>query len=116
MLESSLGNCRHCYGLDLFDRKLIGRGRNQQTELRRLKAGATLDDLLSLADETITADLCQLSWLFHDRYARLFAHNVIVNPRHQWRGIGASADMLINGYLIDLKTVIHPRCDPHWLW
>ncbi len=76
---------------------------------------ATVADLLALADPWVD-DLRQLSWLFYDRQRKMFAQQAWIHPKSTNQAIGAGADLLLDGYVIDFKTAIDRKLDPNWLY
>lgn len=109
--------CRYCCGLALVDRKMTAAHAGEPYALKSLKPGATLDDLWQLVPRAAVADVRQLSFLYYERHRDLFARKVDVAPHYVWeQRIGASADLLIDQTLIDIKTTTRPRLDPLWLY
>ena len=47
---------------------------------------------------------------------RLFDRDVQPNPQFRWRAMAASADLLVDDCLIDIKTTVRPHLDPLWLY
>jgi hypothetical protein len=66
--------------------------------------------LLGLADDEWVKDIGRMAWFFGKRHSRLFYSKVKVNPANlsSVGGFGADADLFIDGYIIDIKTVQHP--------
>jgi hypothetical protein len=109
--------CRHCYGLALVERQMSSAVAGEPYELKRLKPGATLDDLWEMAPGDAVADVRRLSYLFHDRHHDLFSKTVTVAPQVVLsQQIGASPDLLVERTLVDLKATMRPRLDPLWLY
>ena len=78
----------------------------------------TVDDLLAIVQEHWTDDLCKLSWLFYDRYNELLGVPTILNPTFDGsRDIGgADADVILDDYLIEIKTTVKQRVAVQWLY
>ena len=78
-------------------------------------ADAVIQDGVDVA----VADLCALSWAFHDRFADLLGRRAAFNPSFAGsRDVGgADADLILDGCLIDIKTtktfVNHEGYDAH---
>jgi hypothetical protein len=116
-LEGERELCRLCYSLALFDRKVFAVGDGQGSPIRRLPPGAGVDQVLSLATDAIVEDLCQLSMLFAERWApRLFERSVTFDPHFTYWSMAASADVLIDDCLVDIKTTARGKLDPTWLY
>lgn len=83
-----------------------------------VKSYLTPDDLLAIAEPHWTADLSNLSWLFYERFNESLAQPARLNPTFEGsKDIGgADADLILDDYLIDIKTTVNPRVDPQWLY
>jgi hypothetical protein len=55
-----------------------------------------------------------MSWLFEKRHSNLFYAKVKVNPAHlsSVAGFGADADLLVNGFIIDINAALNPLLEP----
>lgn len=110
--------CRYCFILALLEEILRNPGDTTASPLWQLGSAASLDDLLALVDSAWVEDLCRLSWRFADRCATFLTQPAWFGPRasSQVGGFGASADLLVGGCLIELKTTIRPVFDRTWLY
>lgn len=71
--------------------------------------------LLSVVKPHWVEDLCHLSWLFHKRYDYLLSRPAIFEASFEDTG-WASADLIINNCVIEIKASIHPRLERQWLY
>lgn len=109
--------CQLFYALALFDRPMSNRLHHHEMLIRKLRPDAIIDELLALAGDEIITDLCRLSQQFGECWgARLFHRDVRPNPQLVWRSIAASADLLIDDCLIDIKATQRAKLDPLWLY
>lgn len=114
---------RHCYILALFEQAMrtFSRGTGPggfQSPLYALPASATVEDLLASTAEEWIKDIGRMAWLFGKRHSQLFYTKVKVNPAHlsSIGGFGADADLLVDGYVIDIKAALHPALEASWLY
>jgi hypothetical protein len=109
--------CRYCFVLGLFEERQRSPGTMRSSQLGPFvsNSSATVADLLTLAD-TWVDDLCQLSWFFYDRQRTMFAQQAWIHPKNTNQAIGAGADLLLDGYVIDFKTTVDRKLDPSWLY
>jgi hypothetical protein len=111
---------RYCYILALFEQEVrsVSQGRRTESPLSGLKNGATVDDLLAFPLDAWVKDIGRMAWLFGKRHSNLFYATVKVNPAHlsSVGGFGADADLLVNGYIIDIKATLNPVLEPAWLY
>ncbi|MBI3965064.1 MAG: hypothetical protein HY329_05450 [Chloroflexi bacterium] len=66
---------------------------------------------LELASPDVVDDLRQLSWLCFERQADWLGKRVALNPTFAGSAHvgGADADLVLDGYLIDIKTAVRPN-------
>lgn len=78
----------------------------------------TVGELLAAAEEHWVGDLCQLSWLFHDRQRETLSTPTILNPTFDGSPDigGADADLVLGSQLIEIKTTVKQRIDRLWLY
>lgn len=118
--EDELRLSRYCFILALFEQEMRGvsHGSRATSPLNSLKIGAKLDDLLAFPAEAWVKDIGRMAWLFGKRHSKLFFAKVKVNPAHLSGvgGFGADADLLVNGYIIDIKAALNPVLEPAWLY
>jgi hypothetical protein len=111
---------RYCYILALFEQEVrsVWHGSRTTSPLTSLKKGATLDDLIAFPADEWVKDIGRMAWLFGKRHSKLFYAKVKVNPAHlsSLGGFGADADLLVNGYIIDIKAALRPVLEPAWLY
>jgi hypothetical protein len=94
---------RYCYVLALFEAAWRG-----GTDFADPKC-ATVADLLNIAQPHSVDDMCNLSWLFHKCHGNLTSSKAILNPTFDGsRDIAADADLIIDDYLIEIKTTVNP--------
>lgn len=107
---------RYCYVLALFE--AIYRAGPQIKSPLYTPPNRTVADLLAKASDAVVADLCALSWGFHDHCTALLARPAVLNPTFDGSHDigGADADLIVDGCLIDIKTTVKPRVDPSWLY
>jgi hypothetical protein len=120
--EDELELCRYCYVLALLDVRLSSLIRDdgilQRSPLATLAPGATVDDLLGLANPEWVKDMARMSWLFYERHANILRQKVHVHPNIiQNHGlVGAEPDLLLNGCVVDIKTTVSPELPTLWLY
>jgi hypothetical protein len=128
--------CRLCYVLALLDAvaRTSGPGiwnrlptddppesaRTAPAPFDQLPESSSVGDLLDLAGHESVDDLRQLSWLFFDSQQALLTGQAVLNPHFAGSADvgGADADLIVDGCLIELKTVsdagrISPKA---WPW
>lgn len=78
----------------------------------------TLDALLAIARDLWLDDLCELSWLFFDRFGDDLSLPARLNPTFEGSHFvgGADADLILDGALIDIKATIKPRLESKWIY
>ncbi len=78
----------------------------------------SVSELLSIAEDEWTADICAMSWLFHDRCQTLLSSPAILNPIFAGSADvgGADADLIVDGCLIDIKATVNAELSRNWLY
>jgi hypothetical protein len=118
--EDELLLSRFCYILALFEQegRLSNWPKPWDSPLTRLPPDTSFDELLALPEEEWVKDIGRMAWLFGKRHFNLFYAKVRVNPKFLSGvgGFGADAELLIDGYLIDVKTALHPVLEPAWMY
>jgi len=78
----------------------------------------TVEEVLTLAQDSWLDDLCALSWTFYECCRELIGRPVILNPTFQGSEDvgGADADLIVDGCLIDIKTTTRVEIRSVWLW
>ena len=78
----------------------------------------TVADLLSIPETHWVDDLCSMSWLFYERCIHLLSGQATLNPTFEGsRDVGgADADIILNGWLLDLKATINPSISKLFLY
>ena len=106
---------RYCIVLALFEEVFRAHVAKSPLYNRRYD---TVTELLAITQPHWLTDLCNLSWLFYDRFSYLLASPAVLNPIFDGsKDIGgADADLILDGYLLDIKTTLNPRVDPQWLY
>ena len=107
---------RYCFVLALLEEVYRSNTyRYSPLVLPRLKKG--VDELLAIAQEEWIDDLCNLFTLFHSQYAYMLPLPHIHNPPFLGEAdIGsASADLIVDGCLIEIKASIEPIIQSVWL-
>lgn len=73
--------------------------------------------LLSLCPDVAADEIGRLTAAARRGLAPLFpAESIELNPEFTAHGTPADGDLLIDGLLLDLKTVTRPEIQPEWLW
>ena len=100
---------RFCLVLGLFE-QVLRIGPHAKNLLFAQKDISTVTDLLSIADEGWVDDLCSLSDSFYRRYGEHLSDPVHLNPTFAGSGDigGADADLILNGCLLEIKTIVTP--------
>lgn len=75
----------------------------------------TVSGLLSIVKPHWVEDLCRLSWLFHKRHEYLLSRPAIFEASFEGTG-WASADLIIDNCVIEIKASIKPRLEKQWLY
>jgi len=106
---------RYCVVLALFEQVFRARPKNSPLFVKEYKSVA---ELVSIAEPHWVDDLSKLSWMFHERFNHLLAVPTILNPTFEGSHAvgGADADLIIDGFLTEVKATINPRVDPQWLY
>lgn len=76
------------------------------------------ESLLAIAQPHWLDDLRELSWRFYDRFHHLLPLPHVLNPTFDGSidvG-GADADMIVDGVLLDIKTIVRPEIRSDWIW
>jgi hypothetical protein len=77
----------------------------------------SLAALLALCPDAAADELARLTAAARRGLAPLFpADSIELNPDFTGYGTPADGDLLIDGLLLDLKTVARPEIKPEWLW
>lgn len=85
--------------------------------VRALGVHPTLDALASLCPDRAADELVRLVGAARKGLAPLFpATHIETNPDFTTLGVPADGDLIIDGLLLDLKTVTRPRLRAEWLW
>lgn len=108
---------RYCVvmaALDAFYRA----GYDQNAVLINLTPKASLEELLAISEDEWIDDLRSLSWNFYDNFNPLLFQKVCLNPTFDGSEflLGADADLIVDGCLIDIKTTINPLKDAQWIY
>ena len=107
---------RHCVVLALLEEVYRG-GLRQGSPLANPQTadGHSLVDMVRI--EWLD-DLRELSWEFHDRCRHLLSLPHMLNPTFEGSGDvgGADGDLIVDGYLIDIKTSVQKKVDYKWVW
>jgi hypothetical protein len=114
--ESERILAHYCFVLALFEEVYRSKGyRYSPLVLPRPKK--SVDELLAIAQEEWIDDLCNLFTLFHRQYAYMLPLPHILNPPFLGEAdIGsASADLIVDGCLIEIKASIEPVIRSLWL-
>ncbi len=108
---------RYCYVLALFE-DVTRSGRADGSPLFWHGPKTSVPELLSTADVQWVDDICQMSWLFHEKHKELLPDTAILNPKFEGsRDIGgADADIILGSCLIDIKATVNPRITRDWLY
>lgn len=73
--------------------------------------------LLALCPDAAAEEIQELTAAARRGLASLFpAGSIELNPDFTAYGTPADGDLLVDGLLLDLKTVSRPRLEPEWLW
>ena len=109
---------RYCIILALFEEVYRSSGASIRHSPITDQEYTTIDALLAVAQPHWVDDLSNLAWLFHDRYSNLLSAEALLNPTFDGSADigGADADLIIDGYLLDIKTTINPNIKPEWLY
>lgn len=87
------------------------------TSLRGLGGHPSIGELVSLCPDEAADELVRLTAAARRGLAPLFPTGVIeTNPEFTALGIPADGDLVVDGILLELKTVTRPRLERHWLW
>lgn len=107
--------CRHCYVLALFEQVFRALPTNSPLFADGL---VSVSDLLSIADDASVDDLCQMSWLFHERAGDLLGRPFVLNPTFAGSVDigGADADLIVDGCLIDIKATVSAEMPAFKTW
>lgn len=115
-LESEQLLARYCFVLSLFE-EAFRSDRYLDGPLLVPTPKRSVEELLSIAEDTWIADLCAMATLFYDHYSHLLSQPAVLNPTFTGsRDVGgADADLIVDGCLIDIKASVQPKIDPEWL-
>ncbi len=107
---------RYCVVLALLE-EVFRAGANPRSPLLTSKHN-DVQSLLEIVQPHWIDDLCNLSWLFHDKLEDRLTQSAILNPTFDGSVHvgGADADLILNGYLLDIKATINPRLESSWLY
>ena len=105
---------RHCVVLALMEEV------RRTARLNGILATNQFNDaksLIDIAEPHWVDDLRELSYYFYDNFNHLFSLSFVLNPGFDGsKDIGgADADMIVDGTLIDIKTIIKQEINPDWL-
>lgn len=107
---------RYCVVLALFE-EVFRAGPSPRSPLLS-RPHNDLNSFLEISEPHWVDDLCNMSWLFHDKLKRRLSEPAVLNPTFdgsQHVG-GADADLILNNILLDIKATINPRVEPSWLY
>lgn len=77
----------------------------------------SLAAILALCPDAAADEIARLTAAARRGLAPLFpADSIELNPGFTAHGTPADGDLLIDGLLLDLKTVTRPEIQPEWLW
>ena len=108
---------RYCVVMAALD-EFYRSGDNQNNVLLTPVPKASLEELLALSEDEWIDDLRSLSWNFYDNFNPLLSQQVCLNPTFDGSEfvLGADADLIVDGCLIDIKTTINPLKDSSWIY
>jgi hypothetical protein len=108
---------RYCIVLALFE-EVFRAGTRIRSPLFEPQPKQTLLALLDIAQSHWITDLCQLSWLYFDRFEHWLRRPNVLNPTFAGsRDVGgADADLIVDGCLVDIKTTVQTKLSSEWLY
>lgn len=116
MERDELELARIAVALALYESWYRG-GVRRDGSLFALGARPDLDALTSLCPDPAAQEMARLVDVARRGLAPLFPAAVIeTNPVFDAHGIPADGDLVVDGLLLDLKTVSNPRVQREWLW
>ena len=102
---------RYCIVLALFEEfERPGAARAYgSSPLLGVGSAPTVDGLLGIAERHWVDDLCRLSEAFFHAFDGRFSGDTVLNPTFQGVTMGADADIIIDGCLMEFKTTPHKK-------
>lgn len=77
----------------------------------------SVDELLAIAQPHVIDDLSELSWHFYENTPDLTSTKAILNPDFEGsKDLPADADLILDGYLFDIKATINPKVTSELLY